>query len=156
MYEREIAIIKADLGIEDIDIDWRWVNRRWLRRTRKFTTWGDYQYRQPRPRIRIATKRSYEDVIKCIAHELRHAWQRKNGVLLVERIGRRSWKYTWSGTTFCTGRKVYVRKKYEERPHEIDAFAYQEDAWKRLFGGKSIEKPTPRTVVADLFLSALY
>lgn len=164
MYQREIDIIKADLGIEDVDINWVWVHKKWLHRTKRrrqrkvewFTTWGDYTHRQPRPRIRIATKRSYEGVVKCIAHELRHAWQRKYGVLLVEHIGGHSWKHTWSGTTFCAGRRVYIRKTYEERPHEIDASAYQEDAWKRLFGGTSRERQTPRTVVADLFVSALY
>lgn len=156
MYTNEIAIIKADLGIEDLDIDWRWVNERWLRRTSKSITWGDYQHRQPRPRISIATERRYEDVIKCIAHELRHAWQRKNGVLLVEYIGGRSWKHTWHGTPFCTGRKVYRRKKYAERPHEIDALAYQEDAWVRLFKYKPDKRETPKTKVAGLFLGSMY
>lgn len=162
MYAAEIAAIKKSLGIEHLDIRFEWyANKRYINK-RKGST-GDHTKMNGWHRIRVATLGwSYEDVIKIIAHELRHAWQFGTGVCYTEwkeGNGRRrgGWVYTFTGTSYSVARSDYKRSavKYRQRPEEIDAYAYQDDAWVKLFGGKRQKVQTPESSVAAAFLAAL-
>src|SRR5262245_26062905 len=149
MYADEIARIIADLGIEGLHIEWHWLNRKYV--SRHWT--GTHEQLGPLHVIKIALKGwSYEDIVKAIAHELRHAWQFGTKVCVYSKG-----VYSWSGTQYCGPRASYRRRtvKYRKRPEEIDAYAYQDDAWKKLFGGKASRKTdTSQSVTAALFGAA--
>ena len=156
MLEAEIQLIKRDLGIEDLDIRIEWVDTRWLSgrdsRNQRFT--GSHQRIGNYHRVRLATQQSYRELVKTLAHELRHAWQfREGGPAVWTEMG----KVLWKGTEFARPR-VYRSEKvpYRQRPTEIDAYAYQDNAWARLFGGAAPKKvPTARERLRDMVLTAL-
>lgn len=162
MYEAEIAVIKKDLNIEHLDIRFTWLpSRKYVSKARGST--GDHTKMNGWHRIRVATLGwSYEDVVKIILHELRHAWQFGTGICDTEwkqgkRGGRGKMVYSWKGTSYCVARPEYLRSavKYRSRPEEIDAYGYQDDAWQKLFGGQRKAVQTPQRAVAQAFLLAM-
>lgn len=152
MYQEEIIAIKADLGISDLPITWRWVQKPHIKKNRSFTRWGEHQYAGPgQHTIVIATQRARGEVLQTIAHELRHAWQTSQNVLVYS-----DKRVVWTGTQYSGAAFYSKRKKYSDRPHEIDARAFEKDAWLRLFAGAVTNRriETPASVVAAMFEAA--
>lgn len=131
MFAEEIAAICADLGLDPTLVSWEWLAKPYLKKSRRWTTWGTCtSLGGQRSRCRIATRREYREIIVTIAHELRHSWQYANGVL-----AHQGGKTVWSGTQYA-GPKTYRAMRYWNRPQEIDARRYADDAWERLFQGQ--------------------
>lgn len=148
MYEQEIARIKDDLGIAGLVIEWTWLKRKYV--SRQYT--GTYYHQGGRPRIAVALKGwSYKQVVLIIAHELRHAWQYATLTYHPDTCA-------WSGTQFAGPvAEMSYKTPYRKRAIEVDAYAYQDDCWTRLFeaGSKKKKASTPAGTLALMFDTAL-
>lgn len=129
MYEAEIAKIVADLGIEEVKIEWHFHRGKYIEGTRFMglcsagVGWAE---------IKIATGWPRSEVIKTIAHELRHAWQ-KHTRIYRHKAKDGGWLNLWTGTKYYPSREKWFSMKYWDKPAEVDARSYEEEAYARLF-----------------------
>lgn len=157
MYEREIALIKHDLGIEDLPVVVRLRDVAWVTTNpRDPEAYGIHFYDRAFNKhwISIAIRHPYAVVLDTIAHEFRHAKQFHQG--WVRLAGD---TYTWTGTLYVPSFDSYTarNRKYKNRPHEIDARAYAAEAVKRLFpDAKQRERMTTKQSTRNLFNRAMF
>lgn len=133
MYEAEIATIAADLRIEDVTIQWVWVPKKFLKTSKKYSRWGQHTpLGDRRGKIELATVGwDRKGMIWHIAHEMRHAAQKRHGWSRIE-----NGLHVWTGTAFAAP-MTYKGLEYWQQPEEKDARAYENDAWVRLFAGNT-------------------
>ena len=116
--------VMEDLQITDREIIWKWdyyANSRYK---------GTCGWPEGKWHTITLNRRFYGDrsLLETIAHELRHVWQMKQGLLTIKKC-----VVTWKGETkhaYRKRNKLYL--EWKERPEEIDAIAYAKDAVKRL------------------------
>jgi hypothetical protein len=166
MYEQEVARVKRDLGIENAVVQLTFTPERFAGKRNR---WGWHQpQKDGSHKVVVAyggkngKRRSYRNVVRTIAHELRHVWQYETKAQVDTKSGK-SWVRTWTGSPLSPGSKTWVKMPYRQQPHEIDAFAYMDLAWVKLFDGlpklnnsKVPPKPAAAPVqeLAYLFLEA--
>ena len=149
LYAEEIALILQDLGLPaDHPVGAFFKDKPWLKRSRTGATWGEHSgYNRQAGLMRAATQRSYREVLETIAHELRHEWQKFNGVLEWDGLRGKKGGWHWKGTDHAPAKSYSASYKYINRPHEVDARAYAADVMERLFKDRA-EPQGPRTVQA--------
>ena len=168
MYEQEVARVKRDLGIENANVQLSFTPERFAGKRNR---WGYHQHlKSGGHKVVVAyggkngKRRSYKNVVRTIAHELRHVKQYEAGMQLDTYVKERKvWVRTWTGSLFAPNARTWEKLPYRQQPHEVDAFAYMDEAWVRLFEGlpklnnkKVPPKPAPAAVteLAYLFLEA--
>lgn len=131
LFEKEIQIIKDDLGIteENISITFREPDP---------TSAGSCQYYPSRRFIQIEINNdlTFDATVYGLAHELRHAWQFFTGLLKVGSSDRcMMWddiEYVWitieDSLTFEGGNAAY-----RNQPWEVDANQYADNVWDMIF-----------------------
>lgn len=112
LYYPEIAWCIQDLQLEYVPICWRFC---------KIRPYGYVYKRATHYLIKIARNIDTEEKIKTIFHELRHVWQWESELL------------DPSGKIWYSRKRAYHLWKfeYDKRPDEIDAFKYEESAYRR-------------------------
>lgn len=149
LYAEEIALILQDLGLPaDHPVGAFFKDKPWLKRSRTKTTWGEHSGHDRQVGLmRAATQRAPREVLKTIAHELRHEKQKFVGWLTWDGSYGKRGGWHWTGTEYAPAKSYAASYKYEHRPHEVDARAYADDVMERLF--KDWERPQgPRSVQA--------
>lgn len=149
MWDAEIALLRADLEISSaLTIIWVFAPAASLSKRRKNAHLGEATglHLGKKWKIRVAADVEYRELVNTLAHELRHVKQWEAGWVTDRPI------WTWLGSGYAPA-QVWTKLPYTEQPHEIDAFAYAEDAWERLFAGR---EETSRKVARDLILEALW